>query len=63
MTLDNFKIDFDDHYIADSKISISSNENKENNAIEYALEISYRCKEYGGTLVNYDLEFDIPECG
>jgi hypothetical protein len=60
LSLDNFKIDFDDHYIADSKISIDSKENNENNVVEYALEVSYRCKEYGGTLVNYEMDFDIP---
>lgn len=29
----------------------------------HSLKIEYRCKQYGGALINYDLAFNIPDCG
>lgn len=30
---------------------------------EYAVEIKYHCYDYGGALINYKLEVDVPGCG
>ena len=30
---------------------------------EYAVEIKYRCNDYGGALIDYKLEVHVPGCG
>jgi len=27
------------------------------------LEVNYRCREYGGALIDYELDINVPECG
>lgn len=61
LTLENFQIIFDDHYYADSSIRLDHRPNGKHT--EYAIEINYKCKEYGGTLINYEMQFQVPECG
>lgn len=61
LTLENFSIDYDDHYFADSQLRLDGRMNGK--VFEYAIEINYRCREYGGAMINYELELNIPDCG
>ncbi|KAM3146793.1 hypothetical protein pb186bvf_000947 [Paramecium bursaria] len=58
LTEDMLLLNFDDHYFANSSLSM---EHKVKNV--YSIKIDYRCKQYGGALIDYELEFDIPDCG
>lgn len=55
-------LEFDDHFFANSSLQLSNSENK-NNFGRYTVEIKYRCKEYGGALIDYELDIDVPDCG
>lgn len=55
-------LQYDDHYFANSSLEIS-NKDVRNNYGRYTIEIKYRCKQYGGTLIDYELDLNIPECG
>ncbi|CAK59264.1 unnamed protein product (macronuclear) [Paramecium tetraurelia] len=61
LAIENFQLNFDDHYYADSSIRLDHRPNGKHT--EYAIEINYKCKEYGGTLINYEMQFQVPSCG
>ncbi|CAD8096235.1 unnamed protein product [Paramecium primaurelia] len=61
LSLENFQLDFDDHYFADSTTRLDHRPNGQHT--EYAVEINYKCKQYGGTLINYEMTFLVPNCG
>ncbi|CAK68853.1 unnamed protein product (macronuclear) [Paramecium tetraurelia] len=58
LTQDMVQLEFDDHYFANSTLNI---EHHQNNV--FSLKIDYRCKQYGGRLIQYEVIFNIPSCG
>jgi hypothetical protein len=66
----SFKLSYNDHVFANSTIEVESSDLQNNNRV-YALEIKYRyniinierCKEFGGAFIDFDLEFNVPDCG
>ena len=59
----NFNIIFSDHIFADSTTDLASHKAINSKETQYSLEVKYRCKNYGGALINYELQIQIPDCG
>lgn len=59
----NLQLIFDDHFFANSTVSISNVANVGVHSKLYSVEVKYRCSKYGGALINYQLAVNFAECG
>ena len=63
LTTKDIKLFFDDHFFADSSVELKHVKNLGSNINQYTIMIKYRCKQYGGALINYEMDLNVPNCG
>ena len=60
LTSKSIKLSYDNEQYANSSVHLKKEPNHKN---WYALEVIYNCEAYGGALLTYTLEINVPNCG